>query len=350
MTFEDKLIGCWYGGAIGDAMGGPIESLHYKRIQELHPDLDDFVPIRVPPGVIYPGQGYVLDDEPGNVTDDTYIRADLARFLMESEPPYNAAAFVKWIPDNVDLMRWWRVALYAVRRINKGDGDPETYGRRHPQGGGGGWWQPVAALYKEDIDKASEATRNLCCIWKAPLEQDILSSVVAGHAEAFREGASIDSIVNTVIENSGPLARKLFERAVSIAQEATSRIDLYEKLYAHCFVDECSTEIDGPMPDHVEPLDYTDKTYTSWLFAEQQPLALAFLVFGKGDGKETILTAAKFGRDADSITTNAGSYLGALAGEACWPKNWVETVQNANISRIDIRQSAIDFAAFCERS
>ena len=343
-AYRDKTYGCFMGAAIADAMGGPVECQHYKRIAREFPDFEDFLTYRKPPGVIDIGPGYALHDAPGNITDDSNIRADLSRFLLQNDPPYTVARFAPWLIESADFNNWWKVAVQAVRMVQNGKASAEEAGLSHRQGGGGGWWQPLAILHAADPSAASAVAADLCRIWKAPLEQDILSSVVAGQAEAFRSGSTIDSVVEAVIRDSGPLARRLFERAVEIARKADSPQALYEQLYAHCLVAECSTEVDGPMPPPVEPADYADGFYTGILFAEQQPLALAYFVFGQGDPKRTVLTAVKGGRDADSIATNSASWLGALAGESVWPRKWLDTVQAANLERLDLRKMASDLA------
>ena len=169
--------------------------------------------------------------------------------------------------------------------------------------------------------------------------------MVAGQAAAFKANATVDSVVDAVLEDSGPLARKLFTRAVEIARRAGDRDQLYEMLYRHCLVLECSKDVDGPMPPCVTPKEYHDGFYSGILFAEQQPLALAYFVYGRGDPKKTVLTAVKGGRDADSIATNSASWLGAMAGESIWPRTWRETVQRANRERTNLRQTARDLAA-----
>ncbi len=318
-------------------MGGPVECQHYERIAREFPDFRDFLPYRKPPGLIEIGPGYALGHEPGNVTDDTYIRADLTRYLLSKDPPHTAAAFARWLSDNADFRNWWKVAVEPLKRIEAGDVQAEEAGINHRQGGGGGWWQPLAILYAGNPERAASVTSDLCRIWKAPLERDILGAVVAGQAEAFKEDATLDSVVETIIEMSGPLATQLYQRAVEIARRATTPKNLYEQLYAHCLIDRCSNAVDGPMPPHVIPKDDADDFYSGILFAEQQPLALAYFVYGKGDPYRTVLTAVKGGRDADSIATNTASWLGALHGTSIWPASWLEQVQHANLPRLDLQ-------------
>ncbi len=340
--YRDRAMGCWLGAAIGDAMGGPVECQHYKRIERYYGEFTDFLPYKKPPGLLDLRPGYALHATPGSITDDTFIRLDLTRFYLRTEPPYTPAKLADYLLKHADFSNWWGQAVKVLRRVERGGVSAEEAGLDHVQGGGGGWWQPVAILHAGDPATASEQAQSLCRIWKAPLERDILSSVVAGQAEAFKRGSSVDSVVQTVIKDSGPLAAKLFERAVDIASRADSPARLYEQLYNNALVDNCSTQIDGPMPEHVEPLDYADGFYSSISFAEQQPWALAYLVFGKGDPERTVLTAVKGGRDADSIATNTASWLGAISGESVWPKKWRQSVQEANLIEVDLRKMLDD--------
>ncbi|MDF1515050.1 MAG: ADP-ribosylglycohydrolase family protein, partial [Anaerolineae bacterium] len=317
---------------------------HFRRIARVFPDFDDFLPYRKPPGLIDIQPGYALDDRPGSITDDTYIRADLSSYVIETQPPYTAPDFAQWLLQNADFSNWWSVAVDVLKRIKTSELNAEDAGLSHVQGGGGGWWQPVAVLNAGRPAAAAALTAELCRIWKAPLEQDILSAVVAGQAAVFAEGATIDSIVNAILAYSGPLASRLFERAVTIAQSAQTTDQLYEQLYAHCLVETCTTSIDGDLPPVVTPLPYTDDFYNGILFAEQQPLALAYFVFGQGDPYRTVLTAVKGGRDADSIATNTASWLGAMSGTSIWPQHWLDQVQRVNIERLNLMQLATNLA------
>ena len=247
-AYRSKAMGCFMGAAIADAMGGPVECQHYERIAKYFPDFQDHLSYNMPPATFVKLKpGYALDEAPGSVTDDTFIRVDLARYVLANTPPYTASSFASWLVENADFSNWWGQAVKAVKRVQDGTVTPEEGGKKHKQGGGGAWWQPIAILYAADPREASAVTSDMCRIWKAPLEQDILSSVVAGQAAAFRRGATVDSVVNAVLDDSGPLAKKLFTRAIDIAAKASSPVELYENLYEHCLVRTCTTAVDGPM-------------------------------------------------------------------------------------------------------
>ncbi|WP_158655152.1 ADP-ribosylglycohydrolase family protein [Flavivirga eckloniae] len=334
--YKDRAAGCYFGAAIADAMGGPPEFIHYKRRERDFGWVKGFLEYKTPPGHGTIGPGYALHTRAGSITDDTFIRADCTRFYLNVKPPYTAHKMAHYFLKNADFSNWWTVAVKALRRVESGEVSAEDAGFKHQQGGGGAWWQPVSILNAGDPLAASNEVSNLCRIWKAPLERDILSSVVAGQAAAYKKGSTVDSVINAVLDDSGPLAKKLFERALDIAKKANSPQELYKNLYAKAMVDEVSTEIDGPMPKPMKDV-YVEGGYGGVKFAEQQPWALAYFLYGNGDPEKTVLTAINGGRDSDSIASNAASWLGALYGESIWPKEWVDTVQEANLIEMDIR-------------
>ena len=100
----------------------------------------------------------------------------------------------------------------------------------------------------------------------------------------------------------------------------------------------------GEVPPRLKPEDDADGFYTSVLFAEQQPFALAYLVYGQGDPAKTVLAAAKGGRDCDSIATNAAGLVGALSGIEAFPSRWINQVVTANLPKIDLQKSAENLA------
>jgi len=343
--FIDRALGCFMGAAIGDSLGGSVECQHYKRIRKYAGDFTDLLPYGKPVSVWDPpSDGWAQREEPGTITDDTYIRMDLLRFFLHVEAPYTAAKLADHLLENSDFFGWWDPPLNHLQRVGQGEFPAENAGQfMEIQGGGGGWWQPVSIMHAGNPEKASGVASALCSIWKTGLARDILSSVVAGQSAAFREGASIDSIVDAVITDSGPLAKKLFERAVHIARASGSPDELYENLYQHASVSNAThtgeyNRVEGPLPP-AEKVEYTEDTCSSIAFAEQQPWALAYLVYGKGDPEKTLLTAVKGGRDADSIATNTASWLGALNGLSIWPDRWIQRVQEANLVDFDLLEA-----------
>jgi ADP-ribosylglycohydrolase len=333
---KDRALGAFLGAAIADAIGGPVECQHAARIRKHYGEITGLLPYRKPPGLIELKPGYALYGDPGAVTDDTFIRVDVTRFYLETEPPRTTAQFAEWLLANADFRMWWKPAVEALERIQRGEVSAEEGGLSHRQGGGGAWWTPVGIIHAGDPAGAAAEVEKMCRPWKAPLEQDIIGAVHAGTAESLREGATVDSVVDTVLEFSGPLARQLFTRAAEIGRAAGNSDELIEQLYRHCLVNDCRTETDGPLPQPAEAVDYAEGFYTSTLFAEQQPLALAAFVYARGEPRRAILQAVQNGRDADSIASNVGGWAGGLHGLAALPPEWVEPVRSVNMREFDL--------------
>ena len=354
MRNHDRAIGAYIGAAIGDAMGGPVENNHTARIKRLVGEITGLLPYKRPYMLPNIGQGYALHEDPGSVTDDTFIRADWTRFYLDTDPPRTAQMVADWMLGNTEFFGWWAPLIEALRRVERGEVSAEEGGLTFFQGGGIGWWTPIGILYAGDPEGAAAEVKKLSAIWKAPLEQDLLAAVQAALAEGMRDGATVDSMIEAMLSLCGPLARQLIERAIGITESAKSMDDLTAKLYHNILMPELEDrfekepprEVDGPIPPIIEPLDYTDEKYMSSFFAEQVPLAVAGFLWGKGDPKISIPATCQFGRDADSTATTVGSWVGALHGESGLPKDWVDAVCEVNIGEIDIRGLAEALASF----
>ena len=339
MKNAGKCRGAYIGAAIGDAMGGPIEGNHFARIRKLVGEITGLLPYAKPYTRHTLGPGFALRAEAGNVTDDTYIRRDMTQFFLGNPPPWTPSILAEWMLENAHFDQWWPPVIEALHKVKRGEVSAEECGNTYMQGGGIGWWTPVGIICAGKPEKAAALGRSLCRIWKAPLEQDLLGAVVAGIAEGLREGATYLTVMDTMLEQSGPLARKLLQRAVDIANSSADVWDLAERLYASVLMQqspEPPRQVDAPVPEVVVPLDYTDEIYQTCYFAEQIPLAIAAFAYAKGS-PNAIPVCCTLGRDCDTTATTVGAWVGALHGESGLPKDWVDTVCQANLAEIDIR-------------
>jgi ADP-ribosylglycohydrolase len=354
MHNRDRALGAYIGAAIGDAMGGPVENSHAARIKRLVDEVTGLLPYEKP--LILPdlGQGYALHPDPGCVTDDTFIRADFTRFFLATSPPRSPQMLVDWMLANTDFFGWWPPLVEGLRRVERGDVSAEEGGLSFFQGGGIGWWTPIGILHAGDPQAAAAEVRNLSRIWKAPLEQDFLAAVQAGLAGAMRDGASVGSVIDTMLAQCGPLARQLIQRAIGITERARTFDQLVDDLYHTVLMPELQLRhqqeppraIDAPLPPIREPLEDSDEMYMSSFYAEQVPLAVAGFLWGEGDPHRSIPATVMLGRDADSTATTVGAWVGALHGESGLPAEWVDIVCQANIREIDIRGLAEKLAAY----
>jgi ADP-ribosylglycohydrolase len=356
---RDRKMGAYIGAAIGDAMGGPVEARHYKRIREVAGEVTGFLPyeppyllperMRHPQGTFHPG--YALHPDPGSVTDDTFCRKDVTRFILEAAPPRTPENLAAWLIEHGELdTQWPAIMLGALRRVHSGEVSARDCGLTYKQGGGIGWWFPIGIIHAGDPTAAAREGRLLASIWKAPLERDFVAAVVAGIADGLRDGATYESIMGAMLAQCGPLARALLERSMAIAGKARDIWDLAERLYHNILMPETAhiwevtdqdppTAVDAPLPPRHAPVVDTDERYTTYFFSEQIPMAVAAFTFKKGQ-PEAIPAACSLGRDADTNANTVGAWVGALHGLSALPADWVRKVCEVNKRELDLRDLA----------
>ncbi len=339
----DRCIGAYAGAAIGDAMGGPVEGYHFETIKGFFQNgVDTLLEYKEPylPWSLKPG--YALHEEAGSVTDDTFIRKDLTLFLLNNPAPYSAHQLACWLADNAEWRQWWPPVVQVIHSIKAGEADAKTSGMTHAQGGGIGWWTPIGIVHAGNPAAAAALARELCTIWKAPLEQDFCAAHVAAVAVAVTDGSTWEDVVDALLTYGGPLSKKLLTRAIEIAKDATDVWSLARALYDEVLVPDAPTlESDGEMPPHVVGLPNAEGCYASLYWAEQIPLAAAAFVYGKGK-PESIAACVNFGRDCDTTATTVGAWVGGLCGEKGLPQEWVKLVYESNIGELDIHKLAVD--------
>ncbi|MGD2175411.1 MAG: ADP-ribosylglycohydrolase family protein, partial [Candidatus Brocadiaceae bacterium] len=306
--------------------------------------VEGLLPYEPPLTLIEIQPGYALHPEPGCVTDDTFIRAQFTRFFLKTSPPRTPAILADWLLENADFDCWWPPMTESLQRIEAGEVDAERAGREFREGGGVGWWTPVPIIHAGDPGTTAEVCRRLSVAWKGPLEQDLLAGVQAAVAVGIPDGASVGSMLEALRAECGPTATQLVERAIRIAGEAEDFGGLVATLYENVLIADPPVEADDPLPPPLDPLPDSDEAYVACYFAEQVPLAVAAFLFAQGS-PAAIGTACSLGRDADSVATLVGSWVGALHGETGLPTEWVETVCAANQEEVDLRDLAERIAA-----
>ncbi len=350
ITLRDKVFGALLGGAVGDALGGPLQAMHAERIRSLYGTINEMLPYRKPPGFFEAGPGYALHNEAGSVTDETLICSQFAAFVAEHPHSRSATELVRHLLRYGDLTRWPPRMVEPIRKIQQNQTTPELAGNTVAPGGGVGWWIPFGIANFGRPDKAAAEVQRLSAIWKRPLEQDLLGAVQAGIAHALTAKATPDSVVEAARSVVGPLARGLIDRAVGIARSIPrgETEAFVTSLYRGALVDSIGHALDGPLPPPaVLPAD-TESPTASPLLAEVVPLAFAALIFGDGRSRATLLAAVSLGRDAKQIGAAVGALIGALVGRSRLPREWVGAVVAANHADIDLVHQANALADLIE--
>jgi ADP-ribosylglycohydrolase len=333
-----KVRGCLYGGAIGDALGAPAEWKTPEQIRERYGEIVDFVEPWDGPSPIGKGDG--------RYTDDTHMTQLLGQIYAASGRHLDPFLFADGIvPLIADEPRWvaergmemplvdrlFYPEKWLLMRLRLANADPRLGGVGNMVNCGAAMYAaPVGIInacdpgnaYREAIDVFSAHQ------WSYGLEAaGVMAACVA---EAFRPGATVDSIVEVALGVAQEGTLDAIGAVTDVARNFQDWREAIEPLRDAIF------EFDGAAEDGVlEAGNGTDDWRPSRLKSiEELPIALGFLVVGNGEFEQTICGAANYGRDNDSIASMAGEIAGALRSDRVIRPEWIERINLAN--RIDL--------------
>jgi len=288
-----RILGCLYGGEIGDAMGAPAENMTYQQISETFGEITDF-------------SGYGTDDSAmkhilcdaiqragGYPTADTWAEEWLAQedlFLKRR---------LFWIPV---MNGFWKIRGQGVTPREAGHGNMASSSSAmciSPMGIINAGDPRQAALETHDV--ASPIHHNFC--------RDAACAMAAAVAAALAPGATVASVLKGAVAHLPPQSARIMHEAIqqtlALARDVGDYAVFRERFYEERLLPGIA------MPDSRETV----------------PVALSLFYLANGDPKRTIVYGANFGRDADTIASMAGALAGALRGVDAIPTNWVDRVR-----------------------
>ena len=343
----DKMRGCLYGGAIGDALGAPAEWRTPDEIRARYGAITEFVEPWDGPSDIGKGDG--------RYTDDTHMVQLLGQLYVATGDhldPFRFAAGI--VPLVADEPRW--VAEYGremllvdrlfypekwlLMRLRLANADPRLGGVGNMVNCGAAMYAaPVGIVNAGDPRAAYREAVEVFAAHQTSYGLEAAGVMAACVAAAFSPGATVDTIVAV---------------ALTHAKDGTHGAIAAVTARARVFSD--WREAIGPLREAMRPFDGsaedgvrdrgngTDDWQPSRLRSiEEVPLALGFLVVSGGAFLPSVLGGANYGRDNDSIAGMAGAISGALHGARVIPPEWIARIDSAN--RISLDPLARDLAA-----
>ena len=325
-----KVYGCVMGGAIGDALGGPVEGMRADFIRSLHngPVTDLISYTTRPEDFFQPSapSAYAWSDKPGTYTDDTYFATVNARCIIEKGGRINCDDLGDFWVKNFDVDRAWYSAAASYWRLVM------TY---HParEAGAGNIGEnssamcigPIGIINAGDPAQASLDAYDCVSLMHHDHSRDAAGIIAAAVAEAMRPEATVDSVVQAALDNiPGGRCSRMYEPmhlAVKLAREAKDTEELTRLYYEQLIIDWCGRG---------KPLSTDGRHADSCESYESIPCAVGMFLNAGGDYKKTVIGGANFGRDCDTIACMAGYIAGAFQGIDGIPAKWVQTVLAAN--------------------
>lgn len=317
MTVENgplykRVLGCLYGGEIGDAMGAPAENMTYEEISETFGEITDFT-------------GYGTDDSAmkhilcdairrgkGYPTADTWAE----EWLAQEELFLKRRLF--WIPV---MNGFWKIRGEGVAPREAGHGNMASSSSAmciSPMGIINAGNPRQAAL--ETYDVASPIHHNYC--------RDAACGMAAAVAAALHPEATVSSVLDAAVAylppKSAAVIREAIETTLTLAREVKTYESFRERYYGERLIPGIAA------PDSRETV----------------PVVLALFYLAEGDPERTIIYGANFGRDADTIASMAGALAGALHGVDALPARWVAKVRaESPRAHEDVARELVDVVA-----
>ncbi len=315
---KDHFRGCLVGGAIGDALGWPVEFLRVDEIEQRY------------------GAGGIRDLQPvlsgkAEITDDTQMTLFTAEGLLRAETRYRQKG-VCHLPA---------VVYHAYQRWLLTQGNPrvETYDRIYD-----GWLIAVKGLHARR-GPGKTCLSALSGGEQGSMEKPVNNSKGCGGVMraapvglfclkegAFGIGAEIAALTHG--HPSGYLAAGALAYLVALiieGRELEASIDeTLKELKGFKGHEECTRSLNRAV--YYSRDSYSDEETIArigegWVGEEALGIAVCCALRYRGDFKKAVIAAVNHDGDSDSTGAITGSILGAYLGLGRIPAGWVGNIE-----------------------
>lgn len=318
---RDRILGSFYGVALGDAMGMPSELWPRARVLEHFGEITGFLP---GPDGHFVVDGYIA----GQVTDDTQQTIMLAGAIIDGggvvDTETVARHIVAWA-DRVGASEGNFLGPSSAKAIAalRAGASPWETGKTGETNGAAMRIAPVGLISRADDLPALVDRVEAACV--ASHHTDVAISGAALMAAAIAaavdspSGGALDARLDAVLETgyaAAGLGMKRGERVVaaSVVARAMLAVDLARRI-----------------PDDNDFLQALyDTVGASVATTESVPAAIGLFVRAGGNPLVSALLAANLGGDTDTIGAIAGGLCGAFSGMSAIPEHYRAKLNHVN--------------------
>ena len=311
----DRVYGCLVGGAIGDALGAPVEGWTYRRIRGEYGEMDEFVEYNMS----------YSEGQPGAVTDDAALRQYLAFAVVRAGGRVTPDEYAEVLCERLEEDRVWVTEEITLRKLLVGV-DPWRCGEGNIPGAA-----PTSAATVNGIVNVGDPRQayqdgyDIAAVHQTGIEAGAAATVAAGTATALRPSATANDVVETVLEWAPSRLYRAVDLALETAETADGVDEFVERFYEH--------HLDWRWPGTAwDREQYHAGKIFSGSTIEILPAAVGLLDLCGEDVNRALVAAASFGRDCDTIASLVGSLSGAINGAAAIRRELVDQVETANRS------------------
>jgi ADP-ribosylglycohydrolase len=327
-----KAYGCLIGGAVGDALGGPIEGMHYRFIREWHNGrVEDLIRYDTRPDDFFqvgPESGaYALGIERGTYTDDTRLQHLITQAIIAKQGRISADDLGRTWMEKMKVETFWFSVSNGYYRIGIGQTPVREAGAGNiPDNSSAMCIGPIGVINAGDPEQAALDAYDIASLSHDGYSREAASIVAAAVAEAMDPSATVESVVEACVaflpNKETSRMREPLLRAIELADRVADTEELTAVFYERLNVPWVRRISYGGVSDErhspsVDPL-------------ESVPCAVAMFYKTHGSYKDAVVAAANYGRDGDTIACMTGYIAGAFCGVDAIPADWVAASLKAN--------------------
>lgn len=333
LTERERILGCLYAMAAGDALGVPSSFLTQMQVRSRYGWIDTFYP---------PEKGHIFHDglKAGEYTDDTeQSMALMNAFIRDGRvvPMRVVQEIIAWADrvKNKYASPLGPSTERALKSIAAG-GDIAVSGKWGNTNGSAMRIAPLGILHGLRGSTLAELARDVAMTDMATHNTRVCNAAAAaiawGVALAIRGESTVEQVVEGIIAATYEGGRYGF---------AIPSPDLGARIRLAC-------DIVRRYHDDREAMEALYAMFGGGdLAADSVPTAVALFLLGQGDVKRTVEYAVNMGGDCDTNGAMAGAMAGAMQGVDAVPKAWRDTLVRVNACNFE--RDAEDILALVPR-
>ncbi|MCG2660709.1 MAG: ADP-ribosylglycohydrolase family protein [Kiritimatiellae bacterium] len=306
---REKVRGCILAGAIGNAMGSPVEGMMYQAIDKKYPK----------------GITTILDPSRLESEDDNQMAMLLVEtYIAREGAPVMARHFGKTWQDKLNRDHFFVFCMGRAYDLIRREWDPRITGHWSVVTGSTVMcMEPVGIYHIGDPEYAAIDAKAISYMYQRGLDMVAATMLAATVAEAFKPEATVESVCDAALAaaprekmltfDKRPFksCRDYIEKCLEIAGKYTDVLAARKELYQKCL-----------LYHMIDPLEL-------WGFS------LAMFKIAKGDVRQAAIGGTNIGRDSDTIAGRAAMLSGILRGASNVPREWASMFSKESLDKID---------------
>lgn len=306
-----KAYGCILAGAIGNAMGSPVEGWFWHEVDAKYPE----------------GITTVLQPERLEGEDDNQMAMLLLEtYLGREGKPVMARHFGKTWHDRLNRDHFFSACMGHAYDLIRAGWDARITGHWiQVTGSTVMCMEPVGAYHLGDPEWAAQDATTISYMYQRGLDVTAAAILAAATAEAFDPDATVASVCDAALaaapdEPFRTFDRREFASPRAYLQACLAVADKYDDVMAarEELNDKCL------LYHQIDPLELLG-------------LALAMFKIADGDVRQAAIGGTNIGRDSDTIAGRAAMLAGTLRGAETVPAEWIAMFGEAPLAKIRLR-------------